>query len=220
MRTHARRNFRTILADKIESNGGYFDRDGRHVLSWCVPAYGPAYGLGPLDIVQELVKQGDFTSPADVLLRFPDVEKIWDGWFNTSSYFYEHLAEDMQSSVHDAETYRMWSPDIARKYRFSYTGLGAEKPFAATFEFRGRGGKHLCVTEFDGVALSGRNFDASELPTYPILWVRRLCGMIEEWDKCFTPQAAQDEARYLSVWRFAQWLEYVEGKDEAEDEAA
>ena len=217
------RDLRHRLAKKIDANGGYSDRDGVYALSWDVPVY----GLGGFDLVTELVKDGYFQSPADVLLRYPNIERLWDDFMLSNTY---DPTEDMQEAVRDCDTYRMWRPKFARRNGFSYTGLGAEKPFDVEFEFHGRGGKHLCVTKFQGESLIERRGEQRmmERLTDPNLrewyghhtteWMRQLCGMIDEWNVCFTREAAEQEARYLTLDRFVRWLDESENWGGADDD--
>jgi hypothetical protein len=221
MMNRRERDLRHRLAKKIDANGGYSDRDGVYALSWSVPVY----GLGRFDLVPELVKDGYFRSPADVLLRYPDIEAMWDD-FREIANEYDPI-EDVQEGVRDCDTYRMWREKFARRNGFSYTGLGAEKPFDVEFEFHGRSGKHLCVTEFQGLSLIERRYEARLMERladpaeyWDTTWMRQLCGMIDEWDVCFTEQAAQEEARYLTLNRFVQWLDEREDEGDADQEAA
>ena len=211
---------RQILASRLQRNGGY--RRGRgedFVLEWCVPVYGPA---SMPQMMKSLVDAGEFLNEGDILIQYPDVNDRWE-WFTRDGTNYNQawdtLIEDMRESVTGCDTFKMWRPEIAKKYGFSYDGLGADKPFEVEFCFAGRGGKHLCIEKFEGVSLNQRDLidnltDPEE--AWPTLWVRQLLGMIEEWDLCFTRQAVEAEARYLLAFRFAEYIREHEPEDERE----
>jgi len=217
------RKLREILASRLQRNGGY--RRGRgedFVLEWNVPVWIDA---NISNIIPELVRIGEFLSEADVRLQYPEIETMWnqysrDGEFTNQSW--EWLIEDMRESVTGGDCFKMWRPEIAKKYGFSYDGPGADKPFEVEFGFYGRGGKHLCIEKFEGISLNDRELidnltDPEE--AWPTLWVRQLLGMIEEWDLCFTEKAVQSEARYLLAFRFAEFIREYEPEEE-EREAA
>jgi hypothetical protein len=116
----------------------------------------------------------------------------------------------------------MWRPEIAARWGFAYKGKGAEKPFDATFEFHGRQGKHLIVTQFEGTDLTLDLADMLDGPQYAHdcvpsnLWCRQLCGMIEEWDLCFTSEAATNEYAYQRAFEIGSNLEDSTAADDDE----
>ncbi|HEX6826691.1 MAG TPA: hypothetical protein VF077_10290, partial [Nitrospiraceae bacterium] len=184
---------RQILASKLQRNGGY--RRGRgedFVLEWCVPVYA---SLTRSNLVPAIISTGEVLHEADLRLQYPEIEDVWEQYIRDPKQderTWEWLIEDMRESVTGSDCYAMWRPEIAKKWGFSYDGLGADKPFEVEFCFAGRGGKHLCIEKFEGISLNQRDLIDNLLDpeeAWPTLWVRQLLGMIEEWDLCFTQEA-------------------------------
>jgi len=213
------RALREMLQQEISLNGGYHTgRDGNYLLSWNVAVYG---GMSVKEMQGALCQGDSFESPADLRLRYPDWETSWET-FSSAGGNWEHVVEDMRSQLCDGDTFRLWRPAIATRFGFSYTGLGADRPFDVDFTFLGRSGKHLCIERFNGRRLTEDEFpspgdvrkrfrfdfgDEEELNTNSSEWTRQLLGMIQEWDLCFDRKAVNKEALYQTAFQFAQYLE-------------
>lgn len=64
------------------------------------------------------------------------------------------------------------------------------------FTCEGRGGSHVCITEFEGVDM--RKFDKEQLldddsSNYSNWWCQKLLAMMHEWDICLTSKNASDD---------------------------
>jgi len=190
---------RTKLADRIRSNGGYSRyNDKSKPLSWKVYYF---QQLENPEQAAQLLAENYFINMADFILNFPD----FDEWFGEQdkdelwSYAQEHLMNDLM----DDEGLRMWSPKTADRYGFSYEGEGADRPFDMTLEGHGGGGKHVCLTRFDGEALEGMTSEdfAAEIGehldsdwnwrrNFTNGWCRKLMGIMDELDEALTEENA------------------------------
>jgi hypothetical protein len=116
-----------------------------------------------------------------------DVDEVW----NT-------VTEDMANGVrgqYAADSYYFLSPQVAQKY-----GVSHDDKLDATFEFHGRGGKHLCLTQFEGFDLTLDRWDFDyRLQGYDSGYrytnktIRLLCAYIEECDRMFTEENIKEE---------------------------
>jgi hypothetical protein len=103
--------------------------------------------------------------------------------------------------------------------------------FDATFEFHGRGGKHLCLASFEGKDIRGRSDELAEMirtdheswarGTYSNDWCQMLLAYIHQCDLMFTSEAASKEFLYQCTFRAADELHdlYEACVDEAKEAA-
>jgi hypothetical protein len=211
-----RKRIRQLLAEKLRYNAGYHGDRKHWALEWNV-----SIGLVRPELVTKYLIEQHFQNELDAALQHPNllerVRRELD-----SNYDDSHIIEQMRDGVDGGDTYRMWRPEIAARWGFEYKGKGAEKPFDVTFEFHGRQGKHLIVTNFEGFDLTIDLADMLERPQYAHdcppsnLWCRQLCGMIEEWDLCFTHEAATNEYAYQRAFEIGSNLEDITAADDDE----
>lgn len=206
---------RELLADAIRRNGGY---SNEAALEWSVPVY-PYFTAR--QVAAYMVKMGYFVSLADLMMQYPRWEEIYQGF----KVPWERLLEDMREGL-DGDCYRTMSPDTAKKHGREYKGPGADSGFEVEFEFHGRGGKHLCVTKFEGVDLDMSSEvviqrltdpDENDYYRYSNQWCRDLLAMITEWNHCFRREAVESEALHHTAFYF---YDHLENADEEELEAA
>lgn len=190
---------RNKLADRIEGHGEYCAcRHAWFPLEWNVPFY--ASINSDLEVVELMVEYGHVENEADFNLRFPDF--AWSDSFGQDAWGFaqERLVDDLTND----EGLSMWSPDTAKKYGFDYVGDGADRPFRTKLENYGRGGKHVVISEFEGITLRGHRADSlagsiwkeNEDLQVSNKWCRQLMGMLDEWDGIFTQKNATDVGRY------------------------
>ncbi len=150
--------------------------------------------------------------------------------------------ESMASTLSDTSCYSSYSPATAKRFAFPHgpgkrilqrrrtttcypagkTSLGtevvfdgyADEQYEAKFELHGRGGKHLVITHFEGVALANQSSAAlaEELLRHDSFanggksndWCRKLAGMIEEWDTSFSRASVEREFEYQYSYYLGQ----------------
>jgi len=206
---------RAKLADRIRSNGGYSRyNDTSKPLSWTVHYF---QQLEDPEQAAQMLAENHFLNMADFILNFPD----FDEWFAEQnkdemwSYAQERLAADLT----DDEGLRMWSPKTADRYGFSYEGEGADRPFDMTLEGHGGGGKHVCLTRFDGEALEGMTSEdfAADIGehldpdwnwrrNFTNGWCRKLMGIMDELDEALTEENAARCGAYYEADLLAREL--------------
>jgi hypothetical protein len=125
-------------------------------------------------------------------------------WDDRGDNIYNFAVEDARRSLEDgSDIYSMLGcPVVASRF-----GLDEDATYDVQFSFEGRGGKHLCVTRFEGHDLSGVDL-AAELQgqaadkycgphdVYTNDWCRKLCAMMFDWSKRFTPRTASAEVNF------------------------
>lgn len=206
---------RAKLASRIEDNGGYHARrSASFALSWCVRFYGTVNEAE--DAADALVECEHFVNHADLELQFPDFEQWWgrsiDGGHRKSMACYTYAQERLQDDLESDEGLRMWSRETATKYGFDYVGRGADRPFDMKLGGYGGGGKHVCLTEFEGHDLQdfcrdfadaiGNHLEGDGDTHYSNEWCRKLMGIMDELDEALTSENAARAGRYYE----ADWL--------------
>lgn len=192
---------RERLAVAIELNGGY----NHWALSWNVSLH----GVRADEVIAAMVNE-HYQNEFDLMVRYPEVKALVESHMEDPQTSTD-VVENMRSSLDDGDTFRMWCPEIAAKHGFEYKGKGAESPFNVGFAFEGRQGKHLVVTRFEGLELTKHLMPeitdpcSTNRPTN--LWCRKLLGMIEEWGRCFTPQAVKEEEAHALAWVIQMQIE-------------
>jgi hypothetical protein len=166
----------------------------------------------------------------------------WDDESNQRRQW-DWVLEDMREGVTGADTYRMLRPEIAKRYGLSagprfpkkykrrtdecvyypakVEGWVLDDPyrdqlmFDVSWEFAGRQGKHLCLSEFEGRRLYMRAEDLAEHirqdddGSYPNWWCQRLVAFIHECDICFDRKMVKQEFEHQVAFRFANDLNDV-----------
>lgn len=113
----------------------------------------------------------------DALVCIPDVQGLRDQWGKWEDGRYEIIMEDMRSTFDPkhCDTMRCCSPKAYK--RFSYIPSKPEELFNVEYQFVGRSGGWLALTEFEGVQLEHRE---AELGSNEERWYQKLCCMLVE----------------------------------------
>lgn len=197
---------RAKLAARIESNGGYHAQSGSFALSWTVHFYGT---ISTAEQARKaLVDCDHFLNEADLMLRHPDFDEWFDGLADHERCMYEYAQSTLVDDLSSDEGFAMWRPETAKRYGFDYDGPGATTAFDMGLGNYGRGGKHVCLTHFEGQDLQMYNRDLSELVeqgldgcTVSNKWCRQLMGIMDELDESLTDEnAARAGQYYESDW--------------------
>lgn len=207
---------RQQLAARIRDNGGYWGRHTHCPLSWTVHLYEQVDTAAKAQ--DALVAAGHYLNEADMALQAPEFEVWWEANGDITTNVHEWAGEAVRDSLDEDEVYRTWSPESAKAVCMDYAGRGADKPFNMCFALRGRGGKHVVLTEFEGVNLTSytnkelvevvENVDHSDPYAMHVrnAWCRQLLGMVLELDKLLTDEAALEEYRYQYGFYLSQLL--------------
>jgi len=209
---------RQQLADRIRDNGGYWgDLRTHYPLEWTVYLYDAIDTAAKAQ--DALIACGHYLNEADMALRAPEFEVWWRANGDITRNVHEWAGEAVRGSLQDDEGFRTWSPESAKVVCMDYAGRGAGKPFNMRLALRGRGGKHVVLTEFEGVNLTSytnkelaevvENVDHSDPYVMHVrnTWCRQLLGMMLELDKLLTDKAALEEYRYQYGFYLSQQLE-------------
>lgn len=93
--------------------------------------------------------------------------------------------------------------------------------FKVRWEFQGRGGKHLCLTEFEGGTLEMTSRDLAQNirddtgADYSNAWCQKLVAFIHECDLCFTCKNVDSEFEYQCAFQLSLELEEISHKTAA-----
>lgn len=227
--------FRRLLADKIESNGGYsHGYHDRYPIEYCVAL---DYVNLDVDHIYKVMCENQGYLPPPTSAIDWDEQEVW-----------EMCQSDMCESLNDNEGYMTYGRDTANRFGLPYINskrtfsrivrgkdvcyYPAKLPlwkrddpyvnltFDVKFSLEGRGGKHLVVTEFEGRKLNmssdslaesirGDNtgYYYNDAKDYPNKWCQRLLAMMHEWEMCFTSRIASTEMEYQAAFRLQQDLE-------------
>ncbi len=229
--------YRLMLADAIENNGGYYaDRWARYAIEYNVGLY--HVDLSKEHMYELAVKHG--------LTDRPYVEIEW----NEDSEF-EWAQQNAARGIMDGDDCCYNSYDVPTSIRFGlpyftkrrYAKRTNEcayypakvsgwmiKDQYANVEFEvemglyGRGGKHLCVSKFEGIKLDMSSADLAEAirdteedQGYSNKWCHKLLAMMHVWEEMFTPEKASTEVEYQAAHSYSILLE--EKYEELEKEA-
>ena len=238
---------REVLINRIETNGGYH----RHHQQSCALEWTVSF-TPDLDIDHIYALTKDERPLPDSIRKAWNADQRWE-------MYQEQVANGLDGDdvyrTYSPETAARWGlpylnidrPVTERYARMTgnecayypakIKGWRLNKPFSAlafnvTFELSGRGGKHICVTEFEGQSLCGdredllqaiREGDGGEVfglthrHTYSNQWCVKLLAMMDEWDKMFNSTAADEEGEYLATEDLQRELdEYYEEHAEAQ----
>lgn len=132
---------RRAKVNYITSIGGYPDRYTRFPLEFTVGVY---YADLDFDSIWSRIEKSDEWGA-----RKPDLVKfcVKDVCKEFGNDLWTHAVEDACRSLTECDTYRM---------------LWDGTPIDAEFSLYGRGGKHLCLTSFEGIILTGMSEDGLE----------------------------------------------------------
>lgn len=191
--------------------------------------------------------------------RLAEWREEWDDERNKSNlwqFVVEVMADDFRGSV-QGTTWASVRPEIANRYGLGYyspvrferrdpdkdrayypakvegwkrvSEFANVPDFDATFEFHGRGGKHLCLVEFEGVSIEHSSDDLADLirnhndergGCYSNEWCQKLLAYIHECDLMFTSKLAGEEFEYQCRFRAADELHDLYEQCKAEREEA
>lgn len=228
--------FRKLLIEKLEANGGYSSGyHDRFAIEYTVGLY-----YADTDI-EDLAKVGEEHHGLDMkLFELIRDDLDWDG-----DKEWQHAQEDMYWGLKNGDdcawtTYSLATANMfglpydafPKKYKrltnecayypASKPGWILDNPytclnFDAKFGLYGRGGKHLCIEEFEGVKLKLSNQELIEsiedpdryygAPDYSNTWCRNLLAMMTEWEVMFTSKNASKELEYQMAYRLATLME-------------
>lgn len=134
---------RRAKVNYITSIGGYSDRHTRFPLEFMVGVY---YADLDFDSIWSRIEKSDEWEWG---ARKPDLVKfcVKDVCREFGNDLWTHAVEDACRSLTECDTYRM---------------LWDGTPIDVEFGLYGRGGKHLCLTSFEGIILTGMSEDGLE----------------------------------------------------------
>jgi len=160
--------------------------------------------------VLDAIAQYFYINRADLLMQYPRADEVVEKQLNDCESM-EFLIDRMRESVTDGDTYYTVRPEVAKKWKLG-KDVAQTKPLDVKFEFMGRSGGHLCVTEFEGRKLAdfldyNLYEEGDPYDDYEEHWCQKLLAMIDEWDQCFTSEAVNKEAAYLTAWEINSKLE-------------
>jgi hypothetical protein len=241
--------YRELCARAIENNGGYSrGYHERFALSWNVgvsarkSSFDELYPLA----LERLKEDHGVTEPDWTAAALHNVKTDWDRKMEKGELFY-WIIEDMQRGVTEADSYKTLRPEIAARYGLPYSRFPKKyarrnkemayypakvdgwilvdpytvEQFDVSWEFHGRGGKHLCLTEFEGKPLNNCSEDLAESilqddsGEYSNQWCQKLVAFIHECDLCFTHENVEKEWEYQAAYRLAQ--ELLEAHEEGDE---
>jgi hypothetical protein len=224
---------RERLARAVEDQGGYHSRDSSFALEYCVGLYSVSNAYEDLLAGARSINNDEFE-----LFMEPDD--------NDMSMFYTQAQESLSEAIcdKDNDSYKQYTKTTAIKYGLSYevwpkkftkerapAGQWYEKKgkgyitnsvsttFDATYGLYGRGGKHLCIEEFEGRTLEVSNEELAErlrddescaYHNYTNQWCRRLLAAMEEWEVDFTSKKASEAMQEQMAWEMSSWSEWAE----------
>lgn len=211
--------WRRQLIKEIQKCGEYCrSLQDKYPIEWTVHCY-PT--LDATTIRKSLVDLDHFQNEADLTLQCPEFDEWFEDNWGAGGAMLAYIAQErVVSDLRDDEGLRMWSPKNSASVLLPYTGKGADSAFECTLNNYGRGGKHVCLVEFEGYKLEGLN--QGELINYiedmsekggGSDWfmsnkvVRQLLGMLREWSEIFTTKNAEECALYYATDRVARDLE-------------
>lgn len=217
--------WRKLLANKIEANCGYGDRWARYAIEYNVGLY--YVDLSPEHMYELAVKEGHTDLP---LVEFEWNEDSEYEWAQQNAARGILDGDDCCYNSYDVPTsIRFGLPYFTKRRYAKRTNECAFYPakvsgwmikdqyanveFEVEFGLYGRGGKHLCITEFEGRKLNMSSDDLAEAiredddGSYSNKWCQNLLAMMTLWEEYFTPQKASAELEYQAAHSFAQQLE-------------
>lgn len=238
--------WRILLAEKIAANGGYCaDRWTRYAIEYNVSL--DRVDLSP-EHMYELATWEEHTNLP--LIDFP---------WNQDNEF-EWAQQCAARGVMDGDdcAYRSYGADTAIRFGLPYytkrrykkrtnecayypakvsgwiiEGQYANVEFEVEMGLYGRGGKHLCIAEFEGRKLDRTSDDlveaileVSEDNYFTNKWCQKLLAMMHVWEEMFTPTRASAEIEYQAAYNFATLLQDAhdeldaKAKQEADTELA
>ena len=167
-----------FLADR-----SYYDRPFRYPLSWNVKVHSFSDEWSDIaDVVRSnFVDYVDEWTPEVAEVVKSAYEGLTD---EDKSTLYYWALESAQDSVRDDDGYRM---------------LYNEEKTVAEWLFLGRSGGHLCLSEFDGLNMSGVDLEEIEFPT-----LRRLYRFVVQCDHDFRRDAVKEEMTQQYAFNFVQ----------------
>ena len=212
------------LADKIKGNGGYYSGRTMWPLSWDVSLWSKkaAADLARLHIKEARDKDRTTIAVALAIGKRDNLSgryaKLVVEPFNIDQAS-DWAIGDMRSSLDKDDTYRYVSPEVYEKH-----GLSGDTTLDVKFELHGRGGKHLCITEFEGRKLANftHMFDLHDVGQRFVEnisddWCLKLLAYIEEAGKMFSCKAVKKEFEYQLQFQFALAVDAALEAMDAED---
>jgi len=217
---------RLVLADRVEANGGYSRNYESYPIEYDVSVYRADLDR---DNIYEVMCKGYGYLPPPTSLEW-DEQQQYDWALEDAARSIRDGDDDGYKTYSPATAAKYGLPyyTTPRKYRRKVAGdmcyypakkagWVLDKPYCCEqldvkFSLAGRGGKHLVVRQFEGVKL---NMSAKDLASdireggdngyygtkYTNQWCVRLLAMMEEWEKCFTPEIASKEVEFQAAYR-------------------
>lgn len=131
---------RKAKVDYITDIGGYYSREGRFPIEFNVAAY--SANLDFASLWDTILKSGEVSSDTDKQ-ALKDAAAL--AYKECSPYLWDWALEDAARNINETDCYRMlWDQP---------------ENLDVKLELWGRGGKHLCIAEFEGMTLRGLSED-------------------------------------------------------------
>lgn len=195
---------RKELIQALKNNGGYSSgyRD-RYAIAFNVKVYGY--------IDSHLVEQGIINNIPTV-----DINYLKDKGFSLDSWI-----KDNQESIDSIDVIESIRTQVTDSDCYNYNQQ-VDKYHKVTFDFSGRSGGYLVVTDFDGKSLQLSNDDLIEQlelldndkeqttdSYYSNKWCRNLLVMLNQWENDFSRDSANQAYSYEVGFQLSQRLETI-----------
>lgn len=223
--------FRHLLYKALKENGGYGTRYEHYPIAYTVK-------LWNVDSSQEAVYaaiEGEKPAMHEDLCWDADMEYQWaqEDLYRTLTDWDSYNSPSRAACTRFGIAYEKPLEHIRKRFKrrgSEYTSYPSKhpefirvKPYMdvtcdVKFTCEGRGGAHVCVTEFEGQALRG--FDADNLfdPYYANLysnaWCQRLLAMMHCWEDDLTSKSASEQMMYSMASRMEDRLNELNDESE------
>lgn len=194
--------------DLLKSNGGY--HGGPFPLSWNVALYDTDTDWE--SVLPKALTCEEFSFACFCKSTMRRAIKQVAASYNPES-MWESTQEYLWRSLNEDNTYNTCSPEVLKKWKLD------DQYFDVKLELHGRCGKHLVISEFEGIKLYPmRNSELIHNSFFLTIlkdnedlyggafsnqWVRRLAAYVEECNKMFTSKKASEEFNFQVVYNIA-----------------
>ena len=218
------RTIKQRLIEELNKNAGYYSDHTHFAIEYNVALHYADTTVENLIKVARRDLEGDFE-----LFEEPDEHLLSDFWQQAQESLGWSLGRDCSNYRSFTEeacrfaglTYKSWPRKYVKEDKNSphasarsWTTSESTPEFDAEYGLYGRGGKHLCVTEFQHkdltistVNLTERLEDDEECRYYGYTdqWCRELLAAMQIWKEEFTPKAASAELETQVAWELLSW---------------
>lgn len=192
---------RKSMVNFITGIGGYISRHGQYAIEFSIAAYNA--NLDATTLWETLVTKCDFG-----IDKMPVNEQV--------------IAEHLFRAAHAEHETHLWNWGVEEAFESWSDSDSPYETFEGTrvdwkFEVQGRGGKHLVMTECEGINLQRSpesleealmERDSSGDYEIPIDWVKKLFIICAQNTVELTPTAIGHEVEYRAAWRL--WASFCE----------